>query len=313
MILLAALELPFARPWLLLALIAPALLLMWTWRRSTGQLVLPVDGAATPRGRGWRVLLDGAESLLPLVLAVAVLIAAGPQRWSEPRTQRALTNIQFCLDVSGSMTAEFGEGSRYDAAMHAINQFLVYRDKGDAFGLSVFGNDVLHWVPLTTDVSAFRCAPPFLRPENLPHWFGGTSIGLALRACRKVLIEREEGDRMIVLVSDGWSSDLGGGASEQIAKELADDGIQVFYVHVGEESAPDETALIPERTGGATFATGDPEMLPAIFERIDAMKRTSQVTIDGEAVDWFEPVCAAGLLLLALHALASFGLRYTPW
>ena len=66
--------------------------------------------------------------------------------------------------------------------MDAINEFLDYRE-GDAFGLTFFGNNVLHWVPLTTDASAVSCAPPFMRPEVAPPWFGGTEIGKALLAC----------------------------------------------------------------------------------------------------------------------------------
>lgn len=317
-------ELPFARPWMLLLLFVPTLLVWWIWKRATGRLVLPLDGAAHGGGRGWRWLLDGVESLPPLLLGAAIVLLAGPQRWSEPRTQRVLTNIQFCLDVSGSMTAQFGGGgevdfnappgeTRYDAAMQAINDFLGYREKGDAFGLTVFGNDVLHWVPLTSDVSAFRCAPPFLRPELLPSWFGGTEIGKALRACKKVLVEREEGDRMIVLVSDGYSADLWGGQDEAVAKELAAEGITVYWVHVAEGEPPDETAAIPLLTGGDVFAAGDPAALEAVFKRIDQMKRARLTTVQGEAVDWFEPVCLAGLALLGLQALAAFGLRYTPW
>jgi Ca-activated chloride channel family protein len=87
--------------------------------------------------------------------------------------------------------------------MEAINQFLDYRT-GDAFGLTFFGNSVLHWVPLTNDVSAFRCAPPFMHPRNLPER-GSAAPRSARRcnACRKVLVERSEGDRMIVLITDG--------------------------------------------------------------------------------------------------------------
>ena len=51
--------------------------------------------------------------------------------------------------------------------MKAIDEFLKIR-KGDAFGLTFFGNNVLHWVPLTSDPSAIRCAPPFMKPENVP-------------------------------------------------------------------------------------------------------------------------------------------------
>ena len=75
--------------------------------------------------------------------------------------------------------------------MEAINRFVDFR-KGDAFGLTFFGNSVLHWVPLTSDVSAIKCATPFMRPERNIPGFGGTEIGKALLACRKVLADRQE-------------------------------------------------------------------------------------------------------------------------
>ena len=80
---------------------------------------------------------DTAESVPALILAVVIVILAGPQQLSEPRLKRALTNIEFCVDVSGSMNARFGDGTRYDASMSAIDDFLDYRD-GDAFGLTFF-------------------------------------------------------------------------------------------------------------------------------------------------------------------------------
>src|SRR5262249_37083343 len=155
------------------------------------------------------VLLGLFESAPALLQVVAILLIAGPQRYGEPQTKRALTNIELCVDISYSMTTPFGDGSRYDTAMKAVDEFCTYR-KGDAFGLTFFGNSVMHWCPLTADVSAIRCATPFMRPENVPPWFNGTEIGRALRACKQVLAPRQEGDRMIILVTDGESDDLFG-------------------------------------------------------------------------------------------------------
>ena len=94
-----------------------------------------------------------------LILATIIVLLAGPQQFSAPKTKRVLTNIEFCVDVSSSMITPLGDGTRYDASMKAIDHFLDIR-KGDAFGLTFFGNNVLHWVPLTGDPSAIRCAPP---------------------------------------------------------------------------------------------------------------------------------------------------------
>ena len=73
---------------------------------------------------------------------MAILIYCRPLRQAEPKQERSLTNIELVLDVSGSMTSPFGNGSRYDASIAAMNEFTSRR-KGDAFGLAIFGNEVL--------------------------------------------------------------------------------------------------------------------------------------------------------------------------
>jgi Ca-activated chloride channel family protein len=223
-----------------------------------------------------------------------------------------LTNIEFCVDISGSMTAQFGDGSRYDASMKSIDSFLDFR-KGDAFGLTFFGNNVLHWTPLTTDPSAIRCAPPFMRPENAPPWFGGTMIAKALLACREILVEREEGDRMIILVTDGYSWDLSNGVDEEVGHKLRNDRIMVHTVHVAEGEIPKEVATIANITGGEAFKADDPEGLRAVFQRIDKMQQTRLEKTSAETMDDFEPWCVVGLAILSLALLCAFGLRYTPW
>jgi Ca-activated chloride channel homolog len=303
---------PFRHPWVLIGLLVPAALLLWVWRGRGRAVVLPFDHGTQRRGSWLKLALRCAESLPPLLLAVAVLLLAGPQKWDAPRSKRVLTNIEFCVDVSGSMMSQFGEGTRYDAAMDAINAFLDFR-KGDAFGLTFFGNNVLHWVPLTTDVSAFRCAPPFMRPDNLPYWFNGTEIGKALLACRQELIERQEGDRMVVLITDGFSADLYGGKDEEVAHRLKDDGIVVYTVHVAEPPVPDQMVKITAVTGGEAFAPEDKDGLKRVFARIDSMQKTKLEKTQSEATDAFAPFCLAGIGVLGGLALALFGLRSTPW
>ncbi|MFM7280493.1 MAG: vWA domain-containing protein [Planctomycetia bacterium] len=297
---------------MLALLVVPAALLLWTWKRAGRAVVLPLDDSKIQHSRVAQFLLRCAESLPALALAVVLVILAGPQLWDVPRSKRALTNIEFCVDVSGSMTAQFGSGDRYTGAMDAINKFVDAR-KGDAFGLTFFGNNVLHWVPLTTDPSAVKCAPPFMHPRQLPYWFGGTEIGKALRACRKVLVEREEGDRMIVLVTDGYSSDLSGGADEEIARELIRDGITCYAINIGDSQAPDEIVRITSMTGGEAFNPDDPRGLEHVFGSIDKMQKTRLEKTTAEASDDFLPWTLAGLTLLLLLLLAYFGLRYTPW
>lgn len=308
------LAISFGNAWVLLFLTAPAFLLVWAWTREARRLVLPFDHGRNQRGTVLRALLQSAESLTAIVLTIAVFLLAGPQRLDAPQTKRAMTNIEFCVDISGSMTASFGEGTRYDAAMKAIDAFVDYR-KGDAFGLTFFGTTYLHWVPLTTDTSAIKCSPPFLDPKrgNNPHWFNGTSIGKALLACRRVLTSREEGDRMIILISDGHSSDLSGGVDMEIADRLRKDGIAVYGVHVATGQVPAQVVNIATITGGEMFAAGDPAALDTVFRRIDKMRLAKIEKVAAEQIDDFEVWCWIGLAVLGLHLLLQFFLRYTPW
>jgi Ca-activated chloride channel family protein len=302
----------FRHGWVLLLLVVPAALIAWTWSRSGRSVALPFDHSPRVRPSRMRHLLRVAESLPALVLAAVIVLLAGPQKWDVPRTKRALTNIQFCVDVSGSMTAKFGDGNRYDASMKAIDEFLALRE-GDAFGLTFFGNSVLHWTPLTTDASAIRCSPPFMRPGQLPPWFNGTEIGEALLACRKVLVEREEGDRMIILVTDGYSADLGGGREDEIALDLKRDNIVVNTIHIADGEIPDQVVRIAANTGGEAFKPEDVAGLARVFHRIDEMQRVKLEKTRAESTDDFEPWALAGLALLGAAALAALGLRATPW
>jgi len=196
--------------------------------------------------------------------------------------------------------------------MKAINEFIDYRE-GDAFGLTFFGNAVLHWVPLTTDVSAFRCALPFMQPGRLPPWFNGTEIGKALLACKKVLASREEGDRLAILVSDGYSADLGGGRDEEIGRALRAAGIVVYGVHVAKGDVPAPVVTLSASTGGQVFGAGDPEALAQVFQHIDRMQATRMEKVQAETLDHLEPWCLAGLALAAGALLFGLGLRHTPW
>jgi len=313
----------FANWYYLFGLFLPLALLIWTWLRdhfprlgygSDRRIALPQDYGIAKRGLVSSILIKIFISAGSLMLAAAIILWAGPRRLGVPQTERELTNIEFCLDLSGSMTAGFGDGSRYDAAMIAINDFVDLR-KGDAFGLTIFSSKAGHWIPLTTDPSAFKCAIPFLDPStDLPDGYSaGTEIGLGLRRCQEVLGTRNEGDRMIILVSDGQSADLGGGQDEVIAKSLAEDGIVVFSIHIGGGFTPPEVSSITNITSGKSFSPHDVESLQEVFAKIDAMKVVKLKRTYAEILDWFGPFSIAGLTLVGMCLVSILGLRYTPW
>ena len=299
----------FAHPAVLLLLAIPALLLWAIPNRGWG-LLLPFDHGQHRSRRRVAVLLGFFEAAPAMLLAGAIMILAGPQTLQQPKNARELTNIQFCMDVSGSMTAE----NRYPNAKEAIENFVKARE-GDAFGLTLFGSHQIRWTPLTKDLAAIRNALPFANPERQPIHMGGTMIGAALRFCRdNMMSEAEQGDRMIILVSDGASSDLADPAqNSELVDSLLDARITVYHIHVASDPIPPEVIDIAQRTGGEAFQATDRQSLQSVFQRIDRMRPARFRTLSTVPMDHFKPFAIAGLICLALHRLGLLGLRYTPW
>ncbi len=303
----------FQYPWVLTLVVLPLALAIWEWHRAGLRVPLPFDDVEElPRG----VLLERgvrAAQLLPSALvACAIVILAGPQSPGEPRDVREVTNIELCLDVSGSMNADLGEGTRYDAAMEAMTGFTEKRE-GDAFGLTIFGNETLHWVPLTTDLSALQNAAPFVAPGALPRHFGGTEIGKGLRYCRDTLNKTPDGDRLIILLSDGQSADIQGNAAAELGLDLAYHGITLYSIFIGSGEATQQLIDVTEPTGGAVFAVDEAGMLETVFSHIDEMEPARMKPSHREPVDDFSLVAIVGLCVLGVYATSLFGARFSPW
>ncbi len=298
----------FTFPMLLLLLAIPALML-WAVPYRTWGLLLPFDHQLHPSRRWLSLLLSAFDCLPALLLAAAIVILAGPQTMQQPKNARKLTNIQFCLDVSGSMMME----NRSENARKAIEDFIAVRE-GDAFGLTIFGSQQIRWTPLTKDLSAVRNALPFANPSRQPSHMGGTMIGAALRFCKdNMMNEAEQGDRIIILVSDGDSFDLAGDAGGAITDELKQENIRLYHIHVATDPIPDEVVDIARETGGEAFQATDALSLKRVFTHIDRMKPAEFRTLGTVPLDHFQPFAIVALAFLGLHVIGLLGARYTPW
>jgi Ca-activated chloride channel family protein len=227
----------------------------------------------------------------------------------QPRAERVLTNIQLCMDVSGSMT-----GQRYQTASKAIADFTSARE-GDALGLTLFGSHQIRWIPLTKDLKAIRNAMPFADPSRQPSHMSGTAIAAALRFCKSNMeAEALEGDRMIVMVSDGDSSDLNGGENEKVGEELKAAGITLYHIHVAEnEDIPSEVVDMTRITGGDAFTATDAASIKQVFRHIDRMRPAKFKQAGTMPLDHSRPFALAALVLAGVHLLGLLGARYTPW
>src|SRR5690606_4293843 len=196
----------FAWPWAWAALPLPLLVrLLLPPRRDAGaalrvpwsaqlQDVAPGGGATGVRG--------GLALLAWLLLCVA---AARPQQLGEAvAPQQQARQMLLAVDLSGSMSeVDMMLGmqpvDRLTAAKAVIADFLQRRS-GDRVGLLVFGQRAYMLTPLTLDLAAVR--------EQLRDTAAGmagreTALGDAIGLAVKRLREQPEGQRVLVLLTDG--------------------------------------------------------------------------------------------------------------
>jgi Ca-activated chloride channel family protein len=300
--------------------VIPVALLFWEWVRQGQPLVMPFDDVR--QRRRWLVGLPVllANSLPAALLALAIILVARPLTYAPPKTERELTNIQIVLDASTSMVHNtYGpqEGDRpylrFHGAMDALKKFLTTRE-GDAFGLTIFSRQYLHWVPLTQDTEAIRRALAIIDPNMFPdEIWGHTFIAKALNGAMTPLSQHAEGDRMIILITDGEGEDIGGGREREVIAKLKRHKIVVFAIALNDAGFTPGMENLANETGGQAFKALTPQALKVVFDRIDQMQKVEIRETKPEVIDYFEPFLPAAFVLLAAQTLVLFGLRFTPW
>ena len=320
----------FLHPQWLALLALPVILAFWEWIRRGQPIALPFDHGTQRRGLVMRFLVLCANCLPSALLALAIIFLAHPVTFLPPERERMLSNVQFVLDTSGSMAEPHGSQAagrnrRFDSAMDSIEKFINYR-KGDAFGLSIFSRHFIHWVPLTLDTQSIMLSRPFIQPDNpridppsmgrhgLPDALWGiTYVGKAMYGAADVLAQRPVGDRMMILLTDGESSDITPPQDGPIIADMRAKNITVFTILLSDEVMQPQLLGIARATGGDAFQALTPEALQAVFKRIDEMKKVVVLEKKPQVADFYDPFFLPAIGVLALAALASFGLRFTPW
>jgi Ca-activated chloride channel homolog len=168
------------------------------------------------------------NGLFLCAVSLLILALARPQ-WGvrvEPVTRHGV-DILVALDVSLSMRAEDVTPSRLDVARAFIAD-LARRLEGNRIGLIGFAGTAFVHCPLTLDTSALLLFLDGLDPGSAPD--PGSSLAEAIDVGLEALPAAAQGDRVLVLVSDG--EDLSGG-EEAAARRASSRGVAVYAVGVG--------------------------------------------------------------------------------
>jgi len=308
--------LAFPLPWLAGWLLPPRPGISAALRVPYGERLDAIAGNAGRPG------LVRATALAWLAWFFLCAAAARPQQLGEavapPQSGR---NLMLAVDLSGSMSRpdmELGGDvvDRLTAAKAVLADFLDRR-VGDRVGLLVFGQQAYALTPQTMDRDTVR--------EQLGDSVVGlagqdTAIGDAIGLAVKRLREQPQGQRVLILLTDGVNT--AGVLDPLKAAELAKSenvrihtiafggsgaGFSLFGLSVpmpGGDDDIDEATLkkISSETGGQSFRARDTEQLAGIYAELDRIEPVKQ---EGQRVRprierYWWPLAAA--LLVALSA-----------
>ncbi|WP_305804111.1 VWA domain-containing protein [Stenotrophomonas sp. YIM B06876] len=293
---LAGLIQVFAWPWLWLALPLPLLMRWWPTRSgATPALQVPYalqqlrTVAAARPGSGPRL----RSLLLWLAWFCLCMAAARPQQLGEAvEPPQQARQMMLAVDLSGSMSEpdmQLGGRvvDRLTAAKAVLADFLERR-QGDRIGLLVFGQRAYPLTPLTADHASVR---EQLRDAVVGLAGRETALGDAIALSVKRLREQPQGQRVLILLTDGVNT---AGVLEPLkAAELAKaEGVRVYTIAFGgsndfslfgvqiaaDEDPIDEQTLtrIAAETGGRFFRAQDTQQLAGIYAELDRLEPVQQ-------------------------------------
>ena len=194
--------------------------------------------------------------LIILWLAWILLIAAVARpQWvgemvSLPTTGR---DLMLAIDISGSMATEDMQVNneyidRLSVVKAVISQFLDAR-KGDRVGLVLFGTNAYVQAPLTFDLKSVK---KLMIEAPVGIAGGKTAIGDAIGLTVKRLRERQNEEKVVILLTDG-ANNVGEIPPIKAAELASVDGIKIYTIGVG-----DEEMRVPSLFGSLAGRTTNP-------------------------------------------------------
>ena len=237
--------------------------------------------------------------------ALMVTALAGPETLEERLLAPTGRDVMVAMDLSASMgerrkdAAEDKEVRQIDIVGPFVTRLIEGR-RGDRVGLIAFGSDAYLISPLTFDAHAVAGMLPEVS-IGLPG--RRTDLGQAIGLTVQVLREEPNGERVLVMISDG-EANVGDLAAMDAAKLAVEYEITIHVVGFSSEVSPENAehmTEIAELTGGRYYEATSAESLAEVEAAI-AQVLPSAVDDEPDYVRrdwaWLPSLLALGLLVL---------------
>lgn len=319
----------FAWIWALAALPLPFLMRLLPAKKRTEQAALMVPKVSPGLSIVSKQDGTGRFKLFTAIIIwmLLVLACARPQWLGEPVSIPAEgRDLMVAVDLSGSMkvddmTVNGRQVNRLVMIKHVLMNF-IQRRVGDRIGLILFADTAYLQTPLTYDRNTIS---DMLNDTVIGLVGEQTAIGDAVGLAVKRFKQKEESNRVLILLTDGQNT--AGNIDPSQAKELAvAEDVKIYTIGVGADQMLvrglfgnrrvnpsqdlDEDMLtdLAQSTGGRYFRARDTESLQqiyAILDELEPVERESRQMRPLQAL-FFYPLGAALLLSFTMALVPLF-------
>lgn len=228
--------------WLALLPVLAAGMWLAEWRRRQrlaqfGQLpAMQILSESVSRAK--RIVKNG---LLLAAFALTIVALSRPQYgMTQRKIPRKGLDVMVALDVSSSMFSQDIQPSRLKRAQEQLKG-LIRTMNGDRVGIIAFAGEAYLQCPLTTDYSIAQQVLGLVSPQSIP--VPGTAIGRAIDLARENFEKNEQGQKVLVLLTDGEDQ---GSEPLKAAEQAAKEKIVIHAIGIGSEDG----SPIPLPEGG---------------------------------------------------------------
>ncbi|NRA61937.1 MAG: VWA domain-containing protein [Psychrobium sp.] len=268
-----------------------------------------------------QVMASSSNSNITMIIALfiwvlLVLSAARPQWIGEPiATPLEARELILAVDLSASMNEnDMKLNNRWVNRLTMVKSVLsefIDRRKGDRIGLILFADNAYVQAPLTYDLTTVKT----LLDESFLGLVGNrTAIGEAIGLAVKRFDNNKEGNRVLILLTDGENT--AGNITPQQALELAiAKEVTIYTIGVSSDksqqvgffrrrSSIDEDLLgqIALATNGQFFKASATDELEQIYQQLDQLEKiaVSDKTMRPQHALFYWPLALALLISFAI-------------
>lgn len=238
------------------------------YAREMGGGIVMIGGPDSFGAGGWKG--TELEAVLPVRLDL-------PEQLVTPSAA-----VMLVLDSSGSMRAPVLGGSRsqQEIANEGAALAIETLDKGDLVGVIEFNSDYRVVVPLARNERAGQTAD---RVRAIAPG-GGTNLYPALERAKVELLNVKASVKHVIVLTDGKSE---GDPEDGVrtARAMADAGITVSTIAVGDDADLQTLAQIARAGRGQFYQVVDPKLLPRVFVKEIRVVRKPLIRLG-----WFAPL-----------------------